>query len=146
MYKKAEKYYTKYIDDSGEFDWVCLNEEIKDRADGNIVKKSTNIWEALLDDMVMHFRKWYNAINGNKESHIYPTNEEIAYILEKYQKQKEIELIPSPLALLEGSKIVQIIKIPVHSNINERECALANGEEECWSDDDDELDDAVSSI
>ena len=93
MYNKAEKYYAKYMDDLGEceFDWICLNEEIKARANGSIVKSPTNTWEALLDDMVMHFRKWYNAINGNKESHIYPTNEEIAHILEKYHKEGELE-------------------------------------------------------
>ena len=40
MYNKAEKYYAKYIDDSGdfEFDWVCLNEEIKARTNRSIVK------------------------------------------------------------------------------------------------------------
>jgi hypothetical protein len=44
MYNKAEKYYIKYIDDSGdfEFDWVCLNEEIKARANESIVKRPIN--------------------------------------------------------------------------------------------------------
>jgi hypothetical protein len=45
--------------------------------------------------MVMYFREWYNAINGNKESHIFPTNEEIAHILEKYQKKRGIRVRPS---------------------------------------------------
>src|ERR1051325_265733 len=131
MYNKAEKYYTKYVDDSGEFDWVCLNEEIKARADGNIVKSPTDTWEALLDDMVMHFRKWYNAINGNKESHIYPTNEEIADILEKWHKKGELEFAPPP----EGYKTIKVEDIVEKpSLIDEKDCALANGEEENFID------------
>src|ERR1044072_8817888 len=95
MYNKAKKYYTKYIDDLDdfEFDWVCLNEEIKAHADGTTVKKLINTWDTLLDDMIMHFRKWYNVINRNRKSHIYPTNEEIVHILENYQKKEELEFV-----------------------------------------------------
>ena len=50
MYNKAEKYYAKYIDDSGdfEFDWVCLNEEIKAHADRSFVKRPINTWSLYL--------------------------------------------------------------------------------------------------
>ena len=131
MYEKAEKYYAKYIGPD-EFDWICLNEEIKNRADGTFVKSPTDTWEALLDDMVMRFREWYNAINGNKESHIYPTNEEIAHILEKYHKKRELEFVSPPKGF-KTIKIENIVEKP--SIINERKCALANDERESWSDD-----------
>ena len=133
MYNKAKKYYTKYIDDLDdfEFDWVCLNEEIKAHADGTTVKKLINTWDTLLDDMIMHFRKWYNTINENKESYIYPTNEEIAHILENYQKKGELEFV-SPLEGFKTIKVENILEKP--SPFDEKECALANGEEEGWSD------------
>ena len=82
--------------------------------------------------MVMHFRKWYNIINGNKESHIYLTNKEIAHILEKYQKKGELEFALPP----EGFKTIKVENIVEKPFlIDEKECALANGEEESWSND-----------
>jgi hypothetical protein len=82
--------------------------------------------------MVMDFRKWYNAITGNKESHLCPNNEEIAHILEKYHKEGELELAPPP----EGFKTIKVENIVEKpSLIDEKDCALANGEEESWSED-----------
>jgi hypothetical protein len=119
IYKDAEKYWAKHGGDPDNFDWTCLTEEIKNRASGTCVKGPTNIWEALLDDaIVMPFRKWYNAINDHEESHVYPTNEEIAHILDKWEKIREIEFVPPPF----GYKTVDI-------------ATSAMEEEESWSDD-----------
>jgi hypothetical protein len=73
-------------------------------------------------------------INENKESHIYPTNEEIAHILEKYHKEGELEFAPPP----EGFKTIKVEDIVEKpSLIDEKDCALANGEKENFIDEKD---------
>jgi hypothetical protein len=139
MYEEAEKYWVKCGYDSEDFDWICFTDEIRNRAyilGKPGIKDPTIKWEAILDNIVERFRKWYNLKMDREESHLYPTNEQIANALDKYQKQKEIELVPPPPGYKTVTRALNEEQVDGTRSEIERECD--SGEED-FSDDDDEF-------
>jgi hypothetical protein len=131
LYTSAEKYWVKLeVGDSEDFDWTQLIEEIRDREVHKCLKPVSNKWEALLDSFVQRFKRW---VEYNEKLERCISNEDVADFLERYQKKKELEFISPP----EGFRTIKIENIPCNSQINERECVLAEGEDG-WSDAEDE--------
>jgi hypothetical protein len=148
------KYYRKYIsEDSEDYDWITLTEEIRGCPDEkySYLNHPTSVWEVLLKERLQHLRDWLDEKRGYEKNHPYLINNEIADIIVKYQQKGEIEFdtpieekkeigfAPPP----EGYKTVDMEdmkkKIPKSSTVDEKEWAEAHGYE--YSSDEDEADD-----
>jgi hypothetical protein len=134
IFKCTESSWERYGNDPEDYDWETLAIEIEQLPNGPVKMEDT--FEYMLYRRIQLYR---NRLNGNNRvSFTYPSNCDIAQKIRKYAEEERGKIRVKP----EGGQISQAIR---SSNINERECALARGDD-LDSDYDDELDDLVEDM
>jgi hypothetical protein len=119
-YKNAK---SAWNGDPEDFDWDCFIYEIEDLENQIVNNYQEDPFHFQLNVIIQYCR---DQINGkNQISCTHPTNEEIASEIHTYyhEKRGQVDLTPP-----KNYKTALIIK--PGSSINEKECALAEGDEE----------------
>ncbi|GBB88290.1 hypothetical protein RclHR1_14860002 [Rhizophagus clarus] len=138
LYSTAKKYWAKYIDKNNSYNWDILLAELEEF---DKIARRDNLYLVKFGDAIDKLKEWI-IYNDNVNRRIKCV--ELANYLKRYNENKETVFVEPPSGYKVAKLQPQIIEC--HSQINERECMEANGEE-CESDyDEDGLYDEIDQI
>jgi hypothetical protein len=92
LFNKGKEYWAKYINESDEYDWKILIEEVKEL---NKIRHKTNLYNWHMIEAINHFKDWVKYTKDLPIGKLV-TGKELVKILEAYQENKNAEIIPVP--------------------------------------------------
>ena len=92
LFNKGKEYWAKYINESDEYDWEILIEEVKEL---DKIRHKTNLYSWHMIKAINHFKDWVKYTKDLPVGKLV-TGKELVKILEAYQENKNAEIIPVP--------------------------------------------------